>query len=99
MIAATNSQPSPVLTWVISVTQRWFGAVAVMMAGLIYYWSGRLHKLTFEIIEKAYRLPDIIRWCRRLVRVLEGAKAIQIWDRLRVHRSTVVKALLAAHGI
>jgi transposase len=70
-----------------------------MMAGLIYHWSGRPMKLTFEVIEKAYRLPDIIRWCRRLVQVLAGAKAILIWDRLQAHRSKVVKAFLAAHGV
>ena len=70
-----------------------------MMAGLIYHWSGKPRKLTFEIIEKAYRLPDILRWCRRLVRVLAGKKAILIWDRLQAHRSKVVKAVLAAHGV
>ncbi len=70
-----------------------------MMAGLIYHWTGRPTKLTFEIIEKAYRLPDILRWCRRLVRVLAGAKATLIWDRLQAHRSKVVKAFLAAHGV
>jgi transposase len=70
-----------------------------MMAGLIYHWSGKPTKLTFEIIEKAYRLPDILRWCRRLVRVLAGKKAILIWDRLQAHRSKVVKAVLAAHGV
>lgn len=70
-----------------------------MMAGLIYHWSGKPSKLTFEIIEKAYRLPDILRWCRRLVRVLAEAKAILIWDRLQAHRSKVVKAFLAAHGV
>jgi transposase len=70
-----------------------------MMAGLIYHWSGKPQKLTFEIIEKAYRLPDILRWCRRLVRVLAGAKATLIWDRLQAHRSKVVKAFLATHGI
>lgn len=70
-----------------------------MMAGLIYHWSGKPSKLTFEIIKKAYRLPDIFRWCRRLVRVLAGAKAILIWDRLQAHRSKAVKAFLAAHGV
>ena len=63
-----------------------------MMAGLIYHWSGRPTKLTFEIIEKAYRLPDILRWCRRLIRVLAGAKAILIWDRLQAHRRKAVKS-------
>jgi hypothetical protein len=70
-----------------------------MMGGLIYHWTGRPAKLTFEIIDKAYRLPTILRWCWRLIRVLAGAKAILIWDRLQAHRSTVVKALLAAYGI
>lgn len=70
-----------------------------MMGGLIYHWSGRPAKLTFEIIEHAYKLPDILNWCRRLVRVLAGAKAILIWDRLQAHRSNVVKEFLAAHGI
>ena len=36
-----------------------------MMAGLIYHWSGKPAKRPFEIIEKAYRLPDMLRWCRR----------------------------------
>jgi transposase len=70
-----------------------------MMAGLMYHWSGKPTKLTFEIIEKAYRLPAILRWCRRLVRMLAGAKAILVWDRLQAHRSKAVKALLAAHGV
>ena len=70
-----------------------------MMAGLIYHWSGKPMKLTFEIIEKAYRLDDILRWCRRLVRVLAGAKPILIWDRLQAHRSKIVRAFLAAHGV
>ena len=68
-------------------------------AGLIYHWSGKPRKLTFEIIEKAYRLPDIRRWCRWMVRVLAGAKAILIWNHLQAHRSKVVKFSLAAHGI
>jgi transposase len=70
-----------------------------MMAGLIYHWNGTPAKLTFEIIEQAYRLDDILRWCRRLVRVLAGAKAFLIWDRLQAHRSKVVRAFLAEHGI
>jgi len=70
-----------------------------MMAGLIYHWSGRPATLTFELIKQSYRLPDILRWCRRLVRVLAGQKAILIWDRLQAHRSTIVLAYLAAHGI
>lgn len=70
-----------------------------MMAGLIYHWSGKPAKLTFEIIDKAYRLPDILCWCRRLVRVLAGVKAILIWDRLQAHRSKVVRTFLAAHGV
>jgi transposase len=70
-----------------------------MMTGLIYHWAGRPAKLTFEIIEKAYRLPDTLRWCRRLIRVLAGKKAILIWDRLQAHRSKAVRALLAAHGV
>ncbi|GDY14989.1 putative transposase [Planctomycetota bacterium] len=84
-------------TPVVVHSHRW--AKRSMMAGLIYHWSGKPTKLTFEIIEKAYRLPDILRWCRRLVRVLAGKKAILIWDRLQAHRSKVVKAVLAAHGI
>lgn len=99
-----SERPSIRSTWgrrgetpVVVHSHRW--AKRSMMAGLIYHWSGRPHKLTFEIIEKAYRLPDILRWCRRLVRVLAGAKAILIWDRLQAHRSKVVKAFLAAHGI
>jgi transposase len=70
-----------------------------MMAGLIYHWSGNPHKLTFEIIANAYRLADILAWCRRLVRVLDGAKAILIWDRLQAHRSKAVRAYLEAHGV
>jgi transposase len=70
-----------------------------MMAGLMYHWTGKPAKLTFEIINNAYRLPDILRWCRRLVRVLAGTKAILIWDRLQAHRSKEVMAFLAAHGV
>lgn len=70
-----------------------------MMAGLIYHWNGTSAKLTFEIIEQAYKLPDILNWCRRLVRVLAGAKAILIWDRLQAHRSKAVKAFLTEHDI
>lgn len=70
-----------------------------MMAGLIYHWTGRPDRLTFEIIDKAYRLDDILRWCRRLVRVLDGAQAILIWDRLQGHRSTVDREFLTAHGV
>jgi transposase len=70
-----------------------------MMGGLIYHWSGRAKRLTVEIIKHAYRLEDILRWCRRLVRVLNGAKAILIWDRLNSHRNQTVLAYLAKHGI
>lgn len=78
-------------------SHRW--AKRSMMAGLIDHWSGKPTKLTFEIIEKAYRLSDILRWCRRLVRALAGAKVIVIWDRLQAHRSKAVKAFLAIHGV
>ena len=99
-----SERPSIRSTWgrkgetpVVVHSHRW--AKRSMMAGLIYHWSGRPAKLTFEIIEKAYRLDDILRWCRRLVRVLAGTKAILIWDRLQAHRSTVVTRFLADHGI
>jgi transposase len=70
-----------------------------MMAGLFYHGNGKPAKLTFEIIEKAYRLDDILRWCRRLIRYLAGAKAILIWDRLQAHRSKVVRSFLSEHGV
>lgn len=70
-----------------------------MMAGLFYHGNGKPAKLTFEIIEKAYRLDDILRWCRRLVRYLAGVKAILIWDRLQAHRSKVVRSFLSEHGV
>jgi transposase len=78
-------------------SHRW--AKRSMMGGLIYHWSGRAKQLTVEIIKHAYRLNDILRWCRRLVRVLNGAKAILIWDRLNSHRNKTVLAYLAKHGI
>jgi transposase len=99
-----SERPSIRSTWgikgqtpVVVHSHRW--AKRSMMAGLIYHWAGKPSKLTFEIIDNAYRLPDILCWCRRLVRVLAGAKAILIWDRLQAHRSKEVKAFLAAHGI
>lgn len=78
-------------------SHRW--AKRSLMGGLIYHWSGRAKQLTVEIIKRAYRLDDILRWCRRLVRVLQGAKAILIWDRLNSHRNKAVAAFLAKHGI
>ncbi|GDY12393.1 hypothetical protein LBMAG53_12710 [Planctomycetota bacterium] len=99
-----SERPSIRSTWgrrgktpVVVHSHRW--AKRSMMAGLIYHWSGKPAKLTFEIIEQSYRLPDILRWCRRLIRVLAGKKAILIWDRLQAHRSKAVKAYLAAYGI
>jgi len=70
-----------------------------MMGGLIYRWDGTPLKITFEIIDKAYDLPRIMRWCRKLVRFLAGAKAVLIWDRLQAHRSKVVCLFLAQHGV
>lgn len=78
-------------------SHRW--AKRSLMGGLIYHWSGRAKKLTVEIIKRAYRIDDILRWCRRLVRVLKGAKAILIWDRLNSHRNKAVITFLAKHGI
>lgn len=99
-----SERPSIRSTWgrkgktpVVVHSHRW--AKRSMMAGLIYHWNGRPAKLTFEIIDKAYRLPDILRWCRRLIRVLAGERAILIWDRLQAHRSKIVKTFLAAHGV
>lgn len=69
------------------------------MGGLIYDSTGRGKKLTVEIIKGSYRLADILRWCRRLVRVLDGAKAILIWDRLNSHRNKTVTSFLEKHGI
>ena len=99
-----SERPSIRSTWgrkgetpVVVHSHRW--AKRSMMAGLIYHWSGETAKLTFEIIDKAYRLQDIIRWCRRLVRVLAGSPATLIWDRLQAHRSKVVSAFLARHGV
>ena len=43
-----------------------------MMAGLIYHWSGKPTKLTFEIIENAYKLPDILRWCQLIFPRFDG---------------------------
>ena len=76
---------------------RW--AKRSMMAGLIYHWSGAPFKLTFEIIPEAYKLPHILHWCQRLVRVLNGANATLIWDRLQAHRNKAVAAYLAQHNI
>jgi len=84
-------------TPVVVHSYRW--AKRSMMAGLIYHWSGRPSRLTFELIDHAYRLDDILRWCRRLIGVLNGTPAILIWDRLPAHRSKAVMALLAQHGV
>ena len=99
-----SERPSIRSTWgrrgkapVIVHSHRW--AKRSMMADPICHWSGKPAKLTFEIIELAYCLPDILRWCQRLVRMLAGQKAILIWDRLQAHRSNVVKTYLAAHRI
>lgn len=70
-----------------------------MMGGLIYRWDGAPSRLTFEIIDGAYNLEAIQRWCRKLVRLLAGAKAYLIWDRLQAHRSTAVREFLAQHGV
>lgn len=99
-----SERPSIRSTWgrkgetpVVVHSHRW--AKRSMMAGLIYHWTGKTAKLTFEIFDQVYRLPDILRWCRRLIRVLAKAPAILIWDRLQAHRSKVVKTFLEAHGV
>lgn len=70
-----------------------------MMGGLIYRWDGTPAKLTFEIIDGTYNLEGIQRWCRKLVKILAGAPAYLIWDRLQAHRNKAVHAYLARHGI
>lgn len=70
-----------------------------MMGGLIYRWDGTPLKITFEIIDKAYNLPRIMRWCRKLVRFLAGTKAVLIWDRLQAHRSKAIRLYLSQHGV
>lgn len=70
-----------------------------MMGGLVYRWNGAPEKLTFEIIDGAYNLEGILRWCRRLVKLLAGAPAYLIWDRLQAHRSKAVVAFLAHHRV
>jgi transposase len=99
-----SERPSIRSTWgrkgetpVVVQSYRW--AKRSMMGGLIYHWNGTPAKLTFEIIDKAYNLPGILRWCQKLVRFLADAKAILIWDRLQAHRSKVVQQLLAEHGV
>ena len=70
-----------------------------MMGGLIYRWDGTPAKLTFEIIDGAYNLEGIQRWCRKLVKLLSGSPAYLIWDRLQAHRSKMVRKFLKEHGI
>ena len=70
-----------------------------MMGGLFYRWDGTPTKLTFEIIKDSYNLESILRWSRRLVKLLAGAPAYLIWDRLQAHRSTAVRAFLLQHGV
>lgn len=70
-----------------------------MMGGLFYRGDGTPAKMTFEIIEAAYDLSGILRWCRHLVKVLAGASAYLIWDRLQAHRSKAVRAFLLANGV
>jgi transposase len=70
-----------------------------MMGGLIYRWDGVPAKLTFQIIKGAYKLANILQWCRHLVKLLDGAKAYLIWDRLQAHRSRSVRDFLLAHGV
>lgn len=70
-----------------------------MMGGLFYRADGIPVKLTFEIIDGAYDLPGILRWCHHLAKVLAGTPAYLIWDRLQAHRSKTVHSFLQAHGI
>jgi transposase len=70
-----------------------------MMGGLFYRGDGSPAKMTFEIIDGAYDLPRILRWCRHLVKMLAGKPAYLIWDRLQAHRSKSVRAFLLAHGV
>jgi len=70
-----------------------------MMGGLFYRWDGTPAKLTFEIIEDSYNLESIFRWSHRLVKLLAGAPAYLIWDRLQAHRSKAVRAFLLHHGV
>jgi hypothetical protein len=51
-----------------------------MRGGLIDHGDGSPVKMTFEIIEGAYDLPNILRWCHHWVKALAGKPAYLIWD-------------------
>ena len=70
-----------------------------MMGGLMYRRDGAPAQLTFEIIKGSYNQISILRWCRRLVRTLDGKPAYLIWDGLRAHHNKGVRDFLKSHRV
>lgn len=70
-----------------------------MAAALVYRHDGTPVNLSFELIKDSYGTPAILRFCKRLVRMLGNKPTFLIWDRLAAHRSKVVRDYLAQHNV